>query len=411
MKVKPTPTSPQAKLSSQQDIEELYRHEFQRLHKPPVASRLSWTTLIIALILGFLGGIVGELVLNAYFFGGDLTIQQVLRSNGFSADGSPLVRERTSGRELVDILNTVDRATLAIFARLPETGSTFPLYQEDNQRGSALLLSQDGWAVSDSSIVPSTGDFVAVTFDHKVLAVNKLLEDPSSDLVFFQIDGEGYPVVSLSNRKELQTTEVLLAVAQSGQTVSSRFRLLHQETVFAEQTDGISSSDEIDMRYLLDGSLADAYIGGPLVDLDGQVVGLLQKSVKASSTPAVPINVVRTALQLLLREGAIRRPVLGLHYIDVALVPGVPEAQRFRKNQGALIYGTTEKPPLKPGSPAERAGLKAGDLIVNVDNQSLDGSMGLSDLVLEKKPGEELNLTFLREGVEHKVVITLVDQR
>ena len=405
MKVKPTPTSPKTQLSTSEDLEKLYRDPgMQHLAKPPRASRLSPATLFFSLVIGFVAGIIGELVFNAYLLDEGSPLERFLQQTS----GSQRVTVRSkSADQISETMESVNRALLAIYPMRAEGSSVDLAYPSSEQQGTALLLTDDGWAVTTRTVLGSEKSFAAVTADRKVLEVKHRLFDPATPLVFFQIDGGNFPVVPFSDRELLQN-ETFYALAGSSRQLVSRLR-----EAFVEEFDvypggeALESSDSISRFLALDAVLPDAFRGAALADQRGSVTGIVLDGQADGRHVALPVQAVSVILDSLLRDGTVQRPYLGLRYLDLGATPGIPAAVRFQRNDGALVAGTQDAPAVIDGSPAEGAGIKSGDLIFRVDNQALTERRGLSAALLSYDPGTVVALQIIRGGKEQSIRVTL----
>ena len=146
--------------------------------------------------------------------------------------------------------------------------------------------------------------------------------------------------------------------------------------------------------------------GGPLVNLDGEVVGvntLIQVGAGGSYGFAIPVNEVRRVAQLILKEGRVRYPYLGLMLTDVK---DLDEAQAAKLGKtlppaGAFVAELT------PGAPAGKAGLHPGDVITGIDNQKVSGSSDVVDYVSSQNIGSKVTLRYVREGKPATLLVTL----
>lgn len=405
MKVKPTPTSPKAQLSSSEDLEKLYHDPgMQQIAKPPRAPRLSPATLFFSLIIGFVAGIIGELVFNAYLLDSGSPLENFLQQT--TGSQRTTVRSR-SADQISKAIDSVNKALLALYPLRPAGTPVEMAYPSSEQKGTALLLTDDGWAVTTRAVLGGEGSFAAVTADRKVLEVKHQLFDPASSLVFFQIDGGNFPVVSFSS-SEPAMSESLYALAASGKQLNSRLReVIVEEFDVHPGEETLESSDVVSRFFSLDSELPAAFRGGALSDQRGGVTGIILDSDVDGRQIAISAQMVSVILDGLLRNGAVERPSLGIRYLDLGSTPGIPATVRFQRNDGALVTGTEDAPAVTVGSPAEGAGIQSGDVIFRVDNQNLTEQKGLGATILSYDPGTVVTLQLLRDGKEQSIRVTL----
>jgi serine protease Do len=149
--------------------------------------------------------------------------------------------------------------------------------------------------------------------------------------------------------------------------------------------------------------------GGPLVNLEGQVVGI-NTAVAGEGAQnigfAIPINEAKPLLESVKTNGRIVRAYLGVRYI--ALDKQAATANNLPVDQGAWVQAADDQNPgVVPGSPAEKAGIKEGDIITKIGDDKVDSTHSLQSVVGKHKPGEKVKVTIMREGKEQTMEATL----
>ncbi len=403
MKVEPTPTSPKARQTAKsEEIAALYReHGIQTLQRPPRGPRVSIATLILAVVFGFLAGIIGDIVLNVYFLDSQSPLLKALQLSNQSSVTQGVARDRKSSADIEQRVDALNKTLLALYDLQPL--GTY--YDQNDQRGTAVLISDDGWAMTTASAFPEEKDLAVVTTDRRVFQATNRVTDPASDLVFFRIDGSRYSAAPIVSDEPLTTMGTYTAVAGSGSETLLYYAPVRISRV--RQPVGTLESSELRSRVaVLDTLLPAAYLGGPLMDDRGRVVALVSGEAN-SATVALPASYVGEVLATLLRDHVVRRPFIGIHYVDIAAVPGVPESVRFGRTSGALITGQGDIPAVSPHSPADDAGLVSGDLLVQIGGRPLTDHDSFSDLLQQYKPDDTIELTVIRIGKEQKLKVTL----
>jgi serine protease Do len=277
--------------------------------------------------------------------------------------------------------------------------------------GSGFIVSADGYILTNNHVV-GEADRVNVTLtDHRSYKARVVGGDPTTDVAVIKIDGTSLPAVAMG---EDTTTHVGDWVVAIGNPLGLDFTV----------TAGIVSAkgrSESDLPGLMDGNYAiadfiqtDAAInpgnsGGPLVNARGEVIGI--NSAIASRTGfysgygfAIPISLARGVMGDLIKHGRVRQPVLGVSIADVspedAKVAGLPRIA------GALVRGFTPA----EGSPAERAGMEAGDVIVGADGRAVDRVSTLQRVVRSHEPGESVSLDVMRYGQRRTFKVKLEER-
>jgi S1-C subfamily serine protease len=405
MKVPPTPTSPKNRNKGHsKNLEELYHDQgLQHLERPVRQKRISVLMLFFILLIGFLSGILGELVFNVFLFEEGSPLAQFLQQN---VAGTRTVIRTKSEQPSSDVLHTIHQSLLAVYPLRTMQGSANDAYPPEEQSGTALLLTEDGWAVTASDVLEGDGAFVAVTSDRRVLEVKHRRKDPATSLEYFRIDGGNYQAASFSDEEGVIGAP-LLAMAATTRESPERFHHVSIEDLHTLTQGALESSDEWRRVILLDTTLPTVYAGGPILDARGKVVGILDAVSERGSTTALPSHAITGVLGRLLQDASVQRPLLGVRYIDIASTPGIPGSARYEKNEGALIMGSEDEPALVKGSPAAGAGVQSGDLIVSVNKKTLTDEEGLADVILNLSPEDVVTLGIIRDGEEQDLRVTL----
>ncbi len=283
------------------------------------------------------------------------------------------------------------------FFQMPDEG---PRVREGS--GSGFIISNDGYIITNSHVV-QTADRVDVTlFDQRQFKARVVGYDPLTDVAVIKIDADELPAVAMGNSDEVRVGEWVMAVGNPlGQEfsftvtagiVSGRGRRLL--ALRPQQGAEWSIHDFIQT----DAAINRGNSGGPLVNIAGEVIGV--NSAIASETGvyagygfAIPINLVRTVADQLISSGKVTRAQLGVTIIDVD--PEVAEYVGLREIRGVQVQGFSDD-----NSPAARAGLEPGDVIVEVDGERVEYTAQLQQLVGFKRPGETVEVTILRKGGE-----------
>jgi serine protease Do len=153
--------------------------------------------------------------------------------------------------------------------------------------------------------------------------------------------------------------------------------------------------------------------GGPLVNLEGKVVGINTAVIFGAQNIgfALPINWAKSDLQDIIEHGRIIKPYLGLMY--VMLTPELAKRYSLAADHGAMVIRDhrPDAQAVLAGSPAEKAGLKEHDIIVQLDDTKLKAGDDLTDMLQKHKVGDTVNVTFLRDGTEHSCHLTLEERK
>lgn len=289
-------------------------------------------------------------------------------------------------------------------------GFVFPgLPQEKTQKveqniGTGFIISEDGLIVTNKHVVSDTkASYRVITKDDKTYEVQKIFRDPANDLAILKIGVSGLKPIELGDSDKLKVGQFVIAIG----TALGEFKNTVTTGVISGLGRGITAgsafegyAERLDNVIQTDAAINPGNSGGPLLNSAGQVIGI-NVAVSAEGQNigfAIPINIVKEALENFNKTGKFERPFVGIRYRmisrDVALMNDVP--------QGAYIVEVIT------GSPADKAGIKSGDIVTKFNGQSLkEENVDLAKLISQKKVGERVTLTIWRDGKEMDKEITL----
>lgn len=270
--------------------------------------------------------------------------------------------------------------------------------------GSGVIISPDGYIVTNNHVVENS-DRLEISLDNNKRYVAKVIgTDPTTDLALLKIDAEGLPFVRFGDSDKTKIGEWVLAVGNP-------FDL--NSTVTA----GIISAKARNIR-ILDNNLAieaflqtDAVVnpgnsGGALVNLAGELIGI--NTAIASSTGtfsgysfAVPSTLVKKVMDDLMQYGTAQRALLGVSILNVSPELSDQLGYELPVEQGVYIGSVNEK------SGGEEAGLKQGDIIISLDGKVTNSVATLQEMVARKRPGDKVEVEYLRDGKANKTNVTL----
>ena len=274
--------------------------------------------------------------------------------------------------------------------------------QELRGLGSGVIVNRDGYILTNNHVIEDA-DEITVSFEKEEYDAKIIGRDPASDLAVIKIEKDDLPTVKLGDSEDLEVGEWVLAIGNP-------FSNILQKTVTA----GIVSAKGRRLDQLGGGSITyqdfiqtDAAInpgnsGGALVNLKGELVGINSAIVGQSNVGigfAIPISLARNVMEQLINEGRVIRGWLG-----VAISPideNVAEALGFKGVKGVEVSQVVED------SPAEKAGVQDGDIILQVNKVNIDDPNDLTNLIASFEPGTKVNLDVWRDGKNKDIVVKL----
>jgi S1-C subfamily serine protease len=254
--------------------------------------------------------------------------------------------------------------------------------------GSGFILSPDGTILTNAHVVKDASEVTVKLTDRREFKATVIGSDQRTDIALLKIDARDLPTVTIGNPDTLKVGEWVLAIG-------SPFQLSQTVTAGIVSATGRSFRSQsgrlIDNIIQTDAALNPGNSGGALADSAGRVVGINTAVAGVGLGLAVPINsTTRSIISELMSNGRVRRAWLGIGGVPVALPPQV--AQNLNQRRGLRLVEVV------PGSPAGKAGLYIGDVIVSAGGKPVQGVQDVQRLMLGSAIGTRLPLTVLRRG-------------
>lgn len=278
-----------------------------------------------------------------------------------------------------------------------------------------VLLTNDGLVVTYSEKPFGDGDvkYSILLFDGTSHAANFVGYDVLTNLSFFRLaDGANTPAIALANSDDARVGKKLIAIGNAFAEYQNRLSvgiLGNIDRIFNLSGKTVSSSEKWEGVFEMDLSDPENFVGGPAIGFNGEMVGLIGTLTIDNATHAflVPSNVVRGSLDRIVDSTLEKRPIFGAYYLPItkALALG----QGLSRDRGALIYSPSGKTGLAliADSPAMKAGILAGDIIMSVNGKEINLDNPLPEALSRFNGGDQVELIILRGGEEKKVTVNL----
>ncbi len=278
--------------------------------------------------------------------------------------------------------------------------------------GSGFVISADGMIITNKHVVDDASASYTVIFpDDKKFDAKVLAKDTLLDIAFLKIDATGLTPLSLGSSTDLKVGQSVIAIGNAlgrfSNTVSTGIVSGLSRDIIAGGING-SETEALNNVIQTDASINLGNSGGPLLDIDGNVIGVNVAVADAQNIGfAIPIDVVKDLLNRLSKDGKIDRPVLGVRYVLVN--DSVKKQYDLSVDYGALVIKGSAKnqPAVVVGSPAEKAGIKENDVILEVDGIKLDSKNPLQSVIQQKHVGDEVTLKVVRDNKEMSIKVKL----
>lgn len=356
--------------------------------------------IILATIFGLGAGVVGQLFTAAYLLPGEIFISE----NGGRIKNTGTLDEEN--KKIAEAHRLVSPAVFEIYHEKSQTRDPLnQIYLEKDRVAQGFALTSDGWLLSfGKNLADPKNYFVIITSDQKIFSPEKILFDETSGAVFLKINADNLSAPPLGEIENLSLGEKII-IPKNKQTLGvAAIENLTYEKI-SDPKNLLRSSEKLDKSIVADGQWLPNVAGAPAVNFDGEVIGLAT----SSSGVISPIDAWRPAIFSVLKNGEIVRPNLGLHYFNLSRAVGLDVALNQNQKTGALIWSdkNLQIAGVVKNSPAAKAGLKDGDIILKINSEEISSKKDLAEIIQEYAPGEKIELTILRLGEEKNVEATL----
>ncbi len=366
--------------------------------------------IVIIVILGILLGMVGGGIMGGL-------VGMYVAGNAASRDAAPVpqqVRAVTSGQapvvqnmtvnsasEVIDSVRAVEPAVVTVISNLG--GSSFGQGNGQTEAsGSGVIISQDGHIITNNHVIEGAQSVFVIYSDGGRADATVIGADPVTDIAVLKVNGKIPAAVAFGDSSALQLGEWVIAIGsplgnyRGSVTVGVVSGM--NRTVQGTAQDGLIQTDA---------AINHGNSGGPLINLAGQIVGI--NTLVVRDTPggdqaeglgfAVPSNTVRAVAEQLIANGRIEYPFIGISYTEIN--PQLAAEMNLTSKAGVVVTQITT------GSPAQKAGLQARDVIVAINNDKIDENHSLRSLLFKYRVGDTITLSVVRDGKTLPVQVTL----
>ena len=374
--------------------------------------------LIGAFLLGVLGG-----ASTSYVF--YLKIKQEVADAGVPIIHSEKIIEKeyipqtTQEQKIIDIVkeNSPSVVSVVAYKDVPVYEQTYQqdfffiipkLEQKGTERqqvgaGTGFIVSSDGLILTNKHVVSDKeAEYVVIMTDNKEYNAKVLARDPVQDLAIMKIEGgNSFKPLKLGSVDDIQIGQTVIAIGNAlgrfQNTVSVGVISGLGRTIVATGPD--FATEKLEDIIQTDTAINRGNSGGPLINLKGEVVGInTAVSTEGENIGfAISIDKAKRSIEQVKTLGRISYPYMGVRYI--ILNKEISKARDIEVDYGALIVGDNE-PAVVDGSPAQKAGIKEGDIILEINGEKITENNSLAKIISKYNPFESLNLKILRDGQE-----------
>ncbi len=268
--------------------------------------------------------------------------------------------------------------------------------------GSGVIISNDGYIITNNHVIENAESVDVTLNDKRTFTAKVVGRDPGSDIALLKIKADNLPYIKYGDSEQLRLGEWVLAVGNP-------FNLTSTVTAGIVSAKGRSlglneGTYKIESFIQTDAALNMGNSGGALVNTKGLLVGITSAIMSpngayAGNSFAIPVTIVKKVVDDLKKYGEVQRAIIGVNIKDVEEEDAAK--QNLSEIKGALVYK------IVPGGSAQEAGMKENDVIIKFDNQPVNTVSELQEQVGKHHPGDKATVTYIRNGKETTIPITL----
>lgn len=357
---------------------------------------------IVALIAAIVGGLISAYIAPNYLYGKVIPIPNIYKKELPSNVGQQI---NITPSENISYVEAVAKKAMSSVVGITtvQIQREFIWEREVEGLGSGVIVNSNGYILTNSHVVgDGRAKRINVLFENgDTLPGDVLWYDASLDLAVVKVEANGLPSAELGDSDYLEVGQLAVAI---GNPLGLDF----QRTVTSGIISGLNRSIRIDQYNVIenliqtDASINPGNSGGPLLNSKGEVIGINTVKIKSSAAEglgfAIPINVVKPIIDQIVKQGDFKIVYLGITGIEI---------ERYERQMGLELSVDKGVVVLEiaPNTPADKGGLRPGDIIVKMDNQEIESMSQLGKILYKYKKGDKANLTLIRNGREISVEV------
>jgi serine protease DegQ len=271
--------------------------------------------------------------------------------------------------------------------------------QRASSLGSGVIVSTSGYVLTNHHVVEAADEIEVALADGKKLLAKLVGNDPETDIAVLRVNSENLPAISFGSSETLRVGDVVLAIGNPfgvGQTVTSGIVSALGRTGL-----GINTFENFIQT---DAAINPGNSGGALIDAAGNLVGINTAIFSRSGGSmgigfAIPVSTAKMVLEQIVKSGSVTRGWIGVEVQEIT--PPVAESFKLGSTRGALIAGVLR------GGPADKAGVKPGDVLVEVQGKPVADPAGMLNLIAALAPGQSAKVKVKRQGQDVDATVTV----
>jgi S1-C subfamily serine protease len=373
--------------------------------RPTRKRRGFFSYFIVALVAAIIGGLISGYVFPMYLYGRVLPVPNMYKMN-ITGENTQI---KITPRDDINLVTAVaKKATKSVVGITTVTVENYFFWgpREVQGVGSGVIVNSDGYILTNSHVIgDGRAEKITVQFENGEQKRGTVLwNDPSLDLAIVKVDASNLPAAELGDSDILEVGEPVVAI---GNPLS----LDLQRTVTSGVISGLNRTIRVDENNVIedliqtDASINPGNSGGPLLNARGQVIGINTAKITSAEGLgfALPINLAKPIIEQVILEGQVNTVYMGIVGVEVETYEkrlGID----LSADEGVIIIE------IAPNSPALYAGLRAGDVLIELDGKKVDSMNSLRKMLYRYKPGDKATVKVLRNGQEKELQITFKER-
>ncbi len=283
--------------------------------------------------------------------------------------------------------------------------------------GSGFIVTNDGLILTNKHVVfDADAEYTVVMNDGQEYIGKVISRDPITDVAVLKIDAKKLPIASLGDSDDIEIGQSAIAIGNALGMFSNTVSKGIISGLGRKISAALGDAGELEhLRNVIqtDVAINQGNSGGPLLNLDGEVVGINTAIIYGAQNIgfSIPINAAKRDLHDIQKSGRIMRPYLGLRYITIN--KDLQEKYKLPVNYGALVIKDhiPGSEAVIKGSPAHKAGLRENDILLAINDQDINEKHDIADFIEDSNIGDEIKLTFMRNSKKMKAETTLQERK
>jgi len=279
-------------------------------------------------------------------------------------------------------------------------------------QGSGVLVTNDGLIATFKTAILDGASYTIFLYNGTNYPAKFVATDSLTGISYLSIDASNVPAIAFADSTGIRAGKKLILIANTSEEYRNRYStalLGDTDKTFNIVGGVVASSERWEGVYMVDAANIAPYLGGPAIDYSGDLVGIVGNAPKDGGFKSflLPVSAVRESLDREVHETLSKRPILGVSYLSITKAYAI--ANSIDRDRGALITTPSGKEGLAilSGSPAEKAGLRIGDIVIAVDGAEINLDNPLSVAIGRLETGSSVTLHIIRSGKEQDISVVL----